>query len=84
MLADLAIKITASVFKHVRDKNHAIGWESANMVYISNDHYRKLEVWSSLIKRVTNFNCVQITFQIDDGSSELMVLSEPRILRDMG
>ena len=54
------------------------------MVYKSNDHYSRLVVESSLIKRVSNFNRVQSTLLVDDGSSELILRSEPKILRDIG
>lgn len=73
-----------SVYKHVRDKNHAIDWGSSKMVYNSNDYYRRLVVESSLIKRVPNFNSMQSTLLIDDGTSELILKSKPKILRDVG
>ena len=63
---------------------HAIDWESAKLVNISNDHYRRLVVEYSLIKRVANFNSMQSTVLIDDGTSELIFKSEPRILRIVG
>ena len=72
-----------SVFKHVREKNHAIDWKSAKMVYNSNDYYRRLVVESSLIKVCPNFNSMQSTLSIDRGSASLILKSEPRILRDM-
>ena len=73
-----------SVYKHVRDKNHATGWGPAKMIYKFNDHYRRLVVESSLIKRVPNFNSMKSTLLIDDGTSEHILESEPRILRDVG
>ena len=38
-----------SVFKHVRDTNHAINWENSKMVFSSNDPYRRLVVEAALI-----------------------------------
>ena len=73
-----------SVYKHVRDKNHAIDLGCAKMVLNSNDHYRRLAIETSLIKRVPNFNSMHSTLLIDDGTSEVILKSEPWILRDVG
>ena len=54
------------------------------MVYDSNDHCRRLVVEYFLIKRVPNFNSMQSALLIDDGTSELIIKSEPRILRHIG
>ena len=54
------------------------------MVYNSNDHYRRLVAESSLFKRVPNFNSMQSTLLFDDGTSELILKSEPRFLRHVG
>ena len=54
------------------------------MVYISKDHYRRLVIESFLIKRVPKFNGMQSTLLIDDGSSNLILKSDPRIHRVTG
>ena len=69
------------MYNHVRDKNHAIDWGSAELVYTSNHHYCRLVVESSLIKRVPYFNSMQSTLLIDADTSELIFESEPRIVR---
>ena len=54
------------------------------MVYNSNDYDRRKVVESSLIKRVPNFNSMQSTLLLDDCTSELVLKSQPRNLRDVG
>ena len=72
------------MFKLVFDKNHAIDWESAKIVYSFYDEYRGLVVESFLMKGVPNFKSMQSTLLIDVGSSELILKSEIRILCEIG
>ena len=72
-----------SLFKHVRDTNHAIKRENSKMEISSNDHYQRLVAETALIKTSPNFNNTQITLAIDSISSSLNVKSKPGILRDL-
>ena len=69
-----------AVFKHVRDTNHAINWNSCRLVYKSGVESHRLTVESALIRKVPNFNNVQSTLGVDSLSCDLILRSQPNIL----
>ena len=68
------------VFKHVRDTNHAIDWNSCRLVYKYGLESHRLTVESALIRKVPNFNNVQSTLRFDSLSCDFILRLHPDIL----
>ena len=54
-----------ALFRHVRDQNHIIDWDSSVLMYKYNDYKKRKIVESFCIKKYNNFNLCEGTFQLD-------------------
>ena len=70
-----------AIFKHVYDTNHAINWEGSKLLFESKNLQNRLIVESALIKSVANFNTLPGVCSVDRSLSNLILKSNPSILR---
>ena len=62
-------------FKHWFQENHRIGWDSAEIIYPSNNHYNRLVYESTCILSHPNFNNMHSTLAIDNLSANIILRS---------
>lgn len=62
-----------SVFRHVRDANHATIWKNNKMVFSSDVPNQRVVVESVFIKKLQNCDSTQSTLAINNISSQLIL-----------
>ena len=70
-----------SAYRHVRSNNHNLKWDAAKIIYPSDNYYNRLVVESSCFLNQDTFNHKNSTLAIDNMSSKLILLSNPKIKR---
>ena len=62
-------------FKHWFNEKHDIGWDRAEVIYPSDNHYDRLVLESTYILKHPNFNNMQSTLAIDNLSANILLRS---------
>ena len=68
-------------FIHVRDQDHAIDFNQANIVYRSDNRHKRLIIESALINHLNNFNLMPGVCSVDNFTKEVLFRTNPSILR---
>ena len=71
------------IFKHMWDTGHTPRFGESRMIYKSDNKYNRLTVESSCILTTPNFNNMQSTLAIDNLSQQIILKSNPTILRNL-
>ena len=72
-------RINNACFKHVRDTNHSINWEGAEILYKSEDLCQRLVVESTCIQKHPNFNNMASTLTIENLSANVIFKAFPNL-----
>ena len=70
-----------AISNHVSSTGHSVDWAGAKLIYSSEQTYNRLVVESSLIKHLPNFNSSTGLCAIDNFSKNLILNSNPNILK---
>ena len=72
--------IKNACYKHVSSTNHNIDWNNSNLIFHSEDWYRRLVIESSCIVTKPNYNNMRSTLAIDKFSASLILNTiKPRV-----
>ena len=72
-----------AIFNHVSSTGHSVDWAGAKLIYNSENTYNRLVVESALIKHLPNFNSSTGLCAIDNFSKNLILNSDPNILKHL-